>query len=112
MKKTTRKTDTLGRRKYSVNERRKLVSNYKRSGLSQADFCRKNETCATTFNNWLRQFGGAETDIADVNFAEAEIVVPSVLDIEIEYPDGRRLKMHNFQLTEEHAIFIRQVASC
>jgi len=112
MKKNTRKTDKLGRRQYSLSERRKLVSKYESSGLSQAAFCRNHKLFATTFNTWLRMFGKSKEAALPVTFAEADLVIPSGLAVEVEYPDGRRLKLFNLQMRDEHAAFIRQVASC
>lgn len=39
----------------SAEERRRLVGEYEKSGMSQAEFCTKHELSAQTFGGWLKQ---------------------------------------------------------
>ena len=40
--------------KYSIAERTKYLENWKSSGLSGQEFCRKNKIKPTTFYSWLK----------------------------------------------------------
>jgi len=109
------KSETTGRRickRYTPAERRSLIQRYKKSGLSQAAFCRENNIVATTFTNWVNQ--AVKKKSATSEFAEIELSAPYLTgaSAEIVYPDGKMLRLRNFQITNESATFIREVLSC
>lgn len=109
------KSETTGKKickRYTPAERRSLVRRYQKSGLSQAAFCRKNNIVATTFTNWIRR--GAKKKDTAAKFAEFELPVPTAAgaSLEVVYPDGKLLRLREFQVTAESAAFIREVISC
>lgn len=109
-----RKTDKLGRKRYSKSERRKLVLKYQRGGMSQTAFCEAHGLVCTTFSGWRQRMRMRKTPDAPVTFAEVELPVPAVhgIDAEVAYPDGRILRLRNVPADGAHAAFIREVVSC
>ena len=108
------KTENSGRKRYAESERRELLRKYGRSGMTQAAFCRANGLTAVTFSKWLRARGGKGRDRSAVGFAEVEIAPSAVRDLAVEVarPDGRVFRFRNLRADDEHAAFIRRVASC
>ena len=98
--------------RYSPGERRGWVNKFKNSGMSQSAFCKANGIIATTLSNWLYLRKNKKHIEKPVTFAEVDIEISPRLSVEIEYPDGKRLKLHDFQVTGAHAEFLRQVISC
>ncbi|MFO7938000.1 MAG: hypothetical protein R6V06_10415 [Kiritimatiellia bacterium] len=74
--KQSRKTDKLGRRQYSKDERRKLVRRFERSGMTQSAFSKANGIFSTTLSGLIRSFGRNRKKDFPVEFAEVEL--PSV----------------------------------
>jgi len=114
MKIQSRKTDKLGRKRYSKSERRVLVQKYQKSGMSQTAFCEAHGLFCTTFSGWRQRMLKGKTDGASVTFAEVELPAPGVrgIDAEVSYPDGRILRLRNVPADGAHAAFIREVVSC
>jgi transposase-like protein len=109
------KLETTGKKickRYTPAERRSLVLRYRKSGLSQAAFCRKHNIVATTFTNWVRRCTKKKDMIA--KFAEVELPAPigSGASLEVVYPDGTLLRLRELKITEESTAFIRKVISC
>lgn len=65
-------TKREGRRRYSEQERRELIEQQERSGLSQAAFCRRVKIHPVTFSIWRR---AAKRPVAA--FAEVQISAPA-----------------------------------
>ena len=108
------KAEKTGRKRYAESERRELVNKYRGSGMTQAAFCRANGLTAVTLSKWLRARGGKGCGRSAAGFAEVEIVPPAVRDLAVEVarPDGRVFRFRNLRADDEHAAFIRRVASC
>ena len=108
------KAEKTGRKRYAESERRELVNKYRGSGMTQAAFCRAKGLTAVTLSKWLRARGGKGRGRGAAGFAEVEIVPPVVRDLAVEVarPDGRVFRFRNLRADEEHAAFIRRVASC
>ena len=108
------KTEKPGRKRYAESERRELLRKYGRSGMTQAAFCRANGLTAVTFSKWLRARGGKGRNRSAAGFAEVEIAPSAVRDLAVEVarPDGRVFRFRNLRADDEHAAFIRRVASC
>ncbi len=108
------KTDKAGRKRYLESERRKLLGKFSRSGMTQADFCRANGLSDVTFSKWVRARGGENRGLGAAGFAEVEVAPPVVsgLALEVVRSDGRVFRFKNLRADEEHAAFIRRVASC
>jgi transposase-like protein len=107
-----RKTDKLGRKRYSKSERRGLVQKFLKSGMSQTTFCEAHGLFCTTFSGWRQRMRKAPD--APVTFAEVELPAPAVhgIEAEVAYPDGRILRLRNIPADGAHAAFIREVVSC
>ncbi len=114
MKTKDPKTDKLGRRQYSKSERRKLIRNFQKSGMSQTAFCEAHGLFCTTFSGWRQRMRNKKTEEAPVTFAEVDLPAPAVhgIEAEVAYPDGRILRLRNVQADGGHAAFIREVISC
>ncbi|MFO7937653.1 MAG: hypothetical protein R6V06_08635 [Kiritimatiellia bacterium] len=96
MKKQSRKTDKLGRRQYSKNERRKLVRTFERSGMTQSAFSKVNGIYSTTLSGWIRSFGRNRKKDVPVEFAEVDLpAVKPEISAKLVYPDGRVLHLKN-----------------
>ena len=108
------KTHKLGRKRYAESERRELIRKYRRSGMTQAAFCRANGLTAVTLSKWLRARAEKGRGRDAAGFAEVEIQPPAVRDLAVEVirSDGRVFRFRNLRATGEHAAFIRRVASC
>lgn len=100
------------RKNYTPDERRKLVEKHKSSGLTKTAFCRENDITLTTFLSWVKPYYRKKCE--SVEFAEVEVSIPihPGVSVEITFPDGKVLRLHNFQMTEQSATFIRRMASC
>ena len=108
------KTDKAGRKRYLESERRELVRKYGRSGMTQAAFCRANGLSDVTFSKWVRARGGKNRGPGAAGFAEVEVAPPIVIGLALEVvrADGSVFRFKNLRADEEHAAFIRRVASC
>ena len=108
------KAEKMGRMRYAESERRELLRKYGRSGMTRAAFCRANGLTAVTLSKWLRARDGRTRKRDAAGFAEVEIAPPAVRDLAVEVarPDGRVFRFRNLRADEEHAAFIRRVASC
>ncbi len=47
------KPETRRRRRFTARDRKRLMSLYRRSRQSAADFCRENDVCLSSFWRWL-----------------------------------------------------------
>jgi len=114
MKTKSRKTDKLGRKRYSKSERRGLVLKYQKSGMSQTAFCEAHGLVCTTFSGWRQRMRNKKTAETPVTFAEVELPTGGVrgIDTEVSYPDGRILRFRNVPADGAYAAFIREVVSC
>ena len=93
--------DTRGRVRRTAEQRRELLRRYEASGLSKAEFCRRNEVNLGTFCPWVeaaRRGKRAEAagGAAEVRFAEVELALGggSRAPIEIEVPGGVTIRVH------------------
>ena len=112
MKTKLQRSDRKTYKRYTPAERQKLVAEYRKSRLSQTAFCLKNDIILTTFSSWVKPYKTRKNAVAE--FAELELSALAHADVsaEIVYPDGKVLRLHNFQMTEESATFLRRMASC
>ena len=108
------KAEKTGRKRYAESERRELLREYGRSGMTRAAFCRANDLSAVTLSKWQRGRVGKGNGIGAAGFAEVEVAPPAVRDLAVEVvrPDGRVFRFRNLRADGEHAAFIRRVASC
>jgi hypothetical protein len=52
------------------------VEEYRQSGLSIRDWCRKNELKETTFKYWIYKFNNSEQNSSGINNDFAEVLLP------------------------------------
>jgi transposase-like protein len=50
--------DGRGMRRYSESERRQIVRDFERSGLSAVEFCRRRGVSTVTLGQWRKRFAG------------------------------------------------------
>ncbi len=105
--KNKQRTDKRGRVLRGAEDRRKLVEAFKRSGLSQSAFCRFQGLHITTFSAWVRQSGKRKAA-----FAEVAMPVRAEGLIEVELPNGARVRLPGCGDPEQTAALIRRVAGC
>jgi transposase-like protein len=105
--KNKQRTDKRGRVLRGAEDRRKLVEAFKRSGLSQSAFCRAQGLHNTTFSAWVRQSGEREK-----RFAEVTVPIGTAASIEVELPNGARVRLPGGGDPEQTATLIRRVAGC
>ncbi len=60
------------------NKWKQRVEEYRQSGLSIRDWCRKNEFKETTFKYWIYKFNNSEQNSSSANTDFAEVLLPSV----------------------------------
>ena len=107
---TGEKRDTLGRRRTPVERRAELLAEYRRSGLTQTAFARREGLRYSTFCTWAQAerevgrlpvapAGGRKrrrrAGAAAVRFAEVKLgpVIPAPsLGLEVRLPDGTLLR--------------------
>ena len=95
---------TSGNKHLSLQEKQKIIAEWKSTGLSKHEFCRSRKIIATTFYGWLKQVarvaGTPDSDLAPVSVVkkyaacmakpaievEAEIFLPSQTVIRLRAP--------------------------
>jgi len=95
---TGRKYDALGRRLITVEERAALVVAFRQSGLTQAEFARREGVVYSTFASWVQ--GRRAKPIPakptrPMKFAEVRLPATTGLGLEVRCPDGTVLRGTN-----------------
>ncbi len=79
-----------GRRAYTEQQRAEYVARFERSGLTQAEFCRRVKLQQSTFSVWRRAAGAATKP----GFAEVRLVPPgSTCPVTLHLPGGTKLEV-------------------
>lgn len=74
---------------------RAVLRRWAAGGSSKSAFCRKEGICTVTLSRWLREFGAVSRPAADGAFVEVRLDrEPTRSGFEIEFPSGRRLRVH------------------
>jgi len=73
--------------------REALISNFRSSGLSQSAFCRQEGISYFSMNHWLRKMRKVK-NIQPVQFVEAVVPRPSLNPVEVDLPNGGRVRFH------------------
>jgi hypothetical protein len=96
-----------------MSEQIKLINECRKSGMTDADWCRENDIAVSTFYNWISRCRKAAADqILEPNYGHLEIprpkqdVVPIdiVLDHFPEQPVASQMPQDNTHLDNSHTI--------
>ena len=90
-----------------AEDRRALVAAYRKSGKTQAEFCRERELNATTFSGWLSKAAKGKA-----GFVEVEMPMPVSGPIEVILPGDVRVLLPAGGSTASTAELIRRIAGC
>jgi transposase-like protein len=89
---TGEKRDRLGRQITPVERRGELVAEYRRSGLTQAEFARREGLKHSTFADWVQKEGQGQRRATEVKFAEMGLPEAvsqlGLAGLEVRLPDG------------------------
>jgi hypothetical protein len=99
------RTDKRGRTLREAGVRRELIEAFKGSGQSQAAFCRERGLNPATFCGWLRTSRKAR-------FAEVTVPVMSGIGVEVQLPNGVKVRVLGGGTAAQTAELIRRVAGC
>ncbi|MBS6180978.1 MAG: helix-turn-helix domain-containing protein [Erysipelotrichaceae bacterium] len=68
---------TTRNKRVPMQEQIKLINECRRSGLTDADWCRENGIAPSTFYNWISRCRKASADIREPNYGHLEIPQPT-----------------------------------
>lgn len=90
---TGKTRDRRGRRITPAERREELVAAWRQSGLTQAEFARREGVRYPTFASWVQQArkaaGGKQTPAPQVRFAEVQAAAMEAAPLlEVRLPDG------------------------
>ena len=92
--------------KYSAAERERLIREYGKSGLSKKAFCRQRGVNLATFYGWTRRQADSPSP-----FAKAVVALPTAAPIEVDLPNGVRIRVRADGDVDRTARLIRQVVA-
>lgn len=92
--------------RYSAAERERLIEQQEASGLSKKEFCRQEGINPGTFYGWTKRKAGAPP-----RFAKVEMMLPGTAPIEVDLPNGVRIRVGTGGDVDQTARLIRQVVS-
>jgi transcriptional regulator with XRE-family HTH domain len=121
---TKNRTDERGRVRRNAEQRLGLIEAYKASGLSQAEFCRREGIEPTTLNHWLR--GRAKPGRTPARrkkacrFAQVQVAFPERVEaalagpapLEIELGTGVLIRVRDASRLKDLVEFVREVRRC
>ena len=85
---TGEKRDRVGRKITPAGRREELVGAWQRSGLTQAEFARREGVRYPTFASWVQQQRAAKPAGPKVRFAEVQLPASRAGGLEARLPDG------------------------
>jgi transposase-like protein len=95
---TGEKRDGRGRRMMARTHRMALIESYRASGLTMAEFARRESVNYTTFAGWIAKAGKALSSRSPMKFAEVRLPTPPPVgagrgdQVEVRLPDGTVLR--------------------
>ena len=111
------KLDRLGRRIYKNEFRQRSLEEFKASGLSQAEFCRRLGIHWTTFNTWLLAETAREQKPASLSekvekyrFREVTISGETSVDtgeVRLHFPSGLEATLPSMNTEQMTAVFLQ-----
>lgn len=93
-------------RRYSAEDRTRLIDEFKNSGQTACAFSKHIGVHPTTLRAWLRQAAAASS-----GFAEVTVSMPSAAPIEVDLPNGVRIRVRTTGDVSRTAELIRAVAA-
>jgi transposase-like protein len=104
---------TTRKARVPMSEQIKLINECRKSGMTDADWCRENDIAVSTFYNWISRCRKAAADqILEPNYGHLEIPRPKqdVVPIDIvpdhfpEQPVASQMPQDNTHLDNSHTI--------
>src|SRR5258708_18649937 len=93
---TGEKRDRVGRKITPASRREELVGAWRRSGLTQAEFARREGVRYPTFASWVQQQraanGSPKPAVPKVRFAAVQLPASPARGLEAQLPDGTTLR--------------------
>jgi len=103
-------------KRYSAEDRERLIQKYKASGQSKAAFCRAANLNLGTFSGWLKRYSFSSAGFAEVTVSGgAGFSIPmaaSPRQIEVLFPGGVRVLLPDRGSPAETGRLVREVAGC
>jgi transposase-like protein len=93
-------------RRYSAEDRKRLIDEFRNSGLTAQAFCKQVGIHPTTLSGWMRRAAAAST-----GFAEVTVSMPTAAPIEVDLPNGVRIRVRTTGDVSRTAELIRAVAA-
>jgi len=114
--KTKQRRDRRGRVLRTAAQRRKLISDWRESGLSQAAFCVRHGVHPTTFTTWCRATNPkaprAGKNSPSTKFAEFQMPVGGSAPVEVELPNGVKFLVRQTGMLRELVRLLRSEVPC
>lgn len=98
-----------GRRKYSPEMRRELLARFKASGLSQTEFCLREDVTFQTLSRWLRMDAGPSISAFH---KPVKVDFGMICNVCMEFPNGIRLKWPAGMKTQELVAVAKELVRC
>ena len=94
-------------RRYSAEDRTRLIREHAASGLTKKAFCEQRDINLGTFMGW-RNFPAVKQDASP--FAEVELSTDTSATVEIMFPNGARVGIRHQGHREDLVALVRAVA--
>lgn len=103
---------TTRRKNVPMKEQINLINECRRSGLTDADWCRENGIAPSTFYNWVSRCRKASADILEPNYGHKETPLPKqdIVSVDIvpeklsEQTDACQIHQASLNLDNLHTI--------
>ena len=102
---------TRGRRsprRYSAEDRERLIREQAESGQTKKAFCAERGIALQTFYGWSKR----EDLPAKRRFAQVELAAPTQAVVEVLLPNGARIGIHHQGRRDDLVALVRGVAGC
>jgi len=102
-------------RRYSAEDRERLIQEYKAGGQSRREFCAEHDVNLTTFHGWLHlrsRRGRKRRKTPVATFTEVKLAGAAATPIEVLLPNGARVQIRHNGSPEDLVQLIRGVAGC
>lgn len=102
------------KKRYSAEDRERLIEGYKASDQTKKAFCAERGVNLGTFHGWFKRAKQKRKEVKSSKpaFREVELPVPAPCPVEIILPGGARICLSNTGTPEELIKLIRGVAGC
>lgn len=100
--------------RYSAEDRKRLIQEYRASGQSKAAYCREQRVNLGTFCGWMKRCAPQVSGFAEVTVAPA-ISMPAGTGgdrVEVRFPGGISVLLPNLGSSSVTARLIREVVGC